>query len=706
MREWQSWEAIQELRVSRYFPFSECVLLHSSAERDYVIPLMDALRRRHESPIHRVAGAPAGLPTRATPSGSALSGRWRARVLPLLHWVIDSGTWVLAIPFANLVRRDFDLERITEGLWWVPLAVAAGTQGISGLATGLYRRWWRYGSFEEVVALSGTVVATTLFLLTLSVVTNSQFLPVSIPLVAGGLVLLALVAARSVWRLRQQRRARTAGAEAILVVGAGEGGYNITRHLLEDPYATYVPVGLLDDDPLKAKLRVRHVKVLGPVDDLAVVARRTGARTVLLAVPSAGREFLSRVKGLCDAADLPLVVLPPVAELFGHPVGADIRPVSEADLLGRRQVELDPAVVRRYISGRRVLVTGAGGSIGSELCRQLAQLSPARLMMLDRDESGLHAVQLSIEGRALLDSPDLFLADLRDAERIDQLLAEHQPEVIFHAAALKHLTLLEENPAEAWKTNVVGTAQLLESAIRHGVTRFVNISTDKAADPISVLGYSKRITERLTAAAGDTHARRDHLWASDLTRYLSVRFGNVLGSRGSVLTVFDAQAAAGGPITLTHADVTRYFMTIAEAVRLTLHAGAIGDNGEVLVLDMGTPVRIGDVAARFAQRSVPAVPIVQTGLRPGEKLHEVLLGADEADVRPVHPLISHVSVPRLSFADCVATMDYAMCRDVDLAGVLAQLATAHDARVSAGAVPPLPPDVTGPATAATGVWAR
>ena len=336
-----------------------------------------------------------------------------------------------------------------------------------------------------------------------------------------------------------------------------------------------------------------------------------------------------------------MLVLPPVDQLLGGVGVADIRPVNETDLLGRHPADIDPVAVSAYITGRRVLVTGAGGSIGSEICRQLARFEPSALIMLDRDESGLHGTQLSIEGRAMLDDPNLVLADIRDAARVDEVFAEYRPEVVFHTAALKHLPLLEMHPAEGWKTNVRGTLTLLDAARRHGVDRFVNVSTDKAADPTSVLGWTKRITERLTA----------HASSLGPTECVSVRFGNVLGSNGSVLKAFEAQALNGGPITVTDPDITRYFMTIEEASRLTIYAGAIGDPGEILILDMGEPVRIVDVAQRFAGQHDPPLDIVFTGLRPNEKLHEDLISADELGERRIHKLITHVSVDPLAPID-------------------------------------------------------
>jgi FlaA1/EpsC-like NDP-sugar epimerase len=295
------------------------------------------------------------------------------------------------------------------------------------------------------------------------------------------------------------------------------------------------------------------------------------------------------------------------------------------------------------------------------LCRQIIRFAPADLIMLDRDDSGLHEVQLSIEGRAMLDSRSLVVCDIRDESALASVFAEHRPEVVFHAAALKHLPLLEMWPAEAVKTNVFGTQNLIDAAKQAGVAKFVNISTDKAANPTSVLGYSKRVAERLTAEAGN----------DGNGAYMSVRFGNVLGSRGSVLTTFRQQIEAGGPVTVTDPEVTRYFMTVEEAVQLVIQAGAIGDNGDALVLDMGEPVRIADVARQLVAQAPRPVEIVYTGLRPGEKLHEDLLGTGEADLRPRHPLISHVPVPTMGMQEVSSVLTRG-----DSAGVAASLALA------------------------------
>ncbi|MGA0982942.1 MAG: polysaccharide biosynthesis protein, partial [Ilumatobacteraceae bacterium] len=514
---------------------------------------------------------------------------------------------------------------------------------VFGWSIGVYRRRWRYGSFEEAIAVAAAFGATGL-VGTGYVFTAGGAIPRSVPVIGTALAGLLAVAGRSVWRLWNSRLDRPTEATPVVIVGAGEVATQTIRSLLANRNSSYLPAAMVDDDPLKRRLRIQGVPVMGTVEDLVRVATRTGATTVLLAAPAASQSTRRRIAELAAVAGLDLLAVPALDDVLSGG-SVEIRPVTETDLLGRPPAAIDPEEISAYLTGRRVLVTGAGGSIGSELCRTIARFDPASLVMVDRDESGLHATQLSIDGRAMLDSRDLELADLRDRARVRQIFDDHRPEVVFQAAALKHLPLLQMYPEEAWKSNVIVTHDLLEIALEHGVDRFVNISTDKAADPTSVLGWTKRIGERLTADSA--------LRARAGQNYISVRFGNVLGSRGSVLTAFESQVRSGGPITVTHPEVTRYFMTIEEAARLTVYAGAIGRPGEVLVLDMGEPVRILDVANRFAQRSDPPVEVVFTSLRHGEKVHEVLFAADERDRRPIHPLISHVDVPRLDWASCV-----------------------------------------------------
>ena len=565
--------------------------------------------------------------------------RW-ARKRTAGKLAVDGVMWSLALVFATLARFDFkaDLVDLPGLVATIPLAVVL--QLGAGLAFGLYLGRWRFGSFDEVAALARAVAVATVVLFLFNVPLVPRPVPLSAVLGAGFIALVLMAGARYGWRLRMERRRRPTGTDAtrLLVFGAGEGGAQVITAMLRDPTSPYLPVALLDDDPDKRYLRITGVPVVGGRRHIALAAERLRADALLIAIPSADAHLVSELTDLADQAGLPVKVLPPVRDLFGGDVGlSDIRDIDVKDFLGRHQVETDVDAIAGYLTGKRVLVTGAGGSIGSELCRQISTFGPAELVMLDGNEAGLHAVQLSIDGRALLDSSNVVLADIRDGAALHRLFEERRPEVVFHAAALKHLPLLERAPAEAIKTNVWGTLAVLEAAAATGVERFVNVSTDKAADPVSVLGYSKRISERLTA----------HFALAGDAAFLSVRFGNVLGSSGSVLTTFRAQLEAGGPLTVTDPEVTRYFMTVEEAVELVVQAAAIGRPGEVLVLDMGDPVPIADVAERMASQAERPTRIVFTGLRQGEKLHEVLLGEGEPDARPVHPSISHVPVPPL-----------------------------------------------------------
>jgi len=554
----------------------------------------------------------------------------------------DAVAWAVAVAAAMTVRFD-----LGESVWdaWSPMSaviLAVVAQGAAGYASGIYNARWRRGSLEEGMALARTILMATIVL----VVGNDlwpgeRLVPVSVVIGAAPIAFCGAGAVRFIERFAAMRRSeRTSeGAKPVLVFGAGDGGCQVIKSMHSDDLKRWNPVGIIDDDASKSHLRISGVSVLGNREKLAEIIAETGAEMIVVAAPSITSESLRDLSAKALNADVALRVVPPVTELLGGHVGADdVRPVTEADLLGRHQIDTDISAIAGYISGRRVLVTGAGGSIGSELCRQIHMFNPERLIMVDRDESALHAVQMAIEGRALLDTRNLVVADIRDADRMTEVFMEHRPDVVFHTAALKHLPLLELYPAEALKTNVHGTLNVLEAAAASGVDRFVNISTDKAADPGSVLGYTKRIAEQLTSWFA---SREDGT-------YLSVRFGNVLGSRGSVLGAFEKQVAAGGPITVTHPDVTRYFMTVTEAVQLVIQAGAVGLDGEALVLDMGQPVKIVDVARRLAAQSDRPIEIVYTGLRPGEKLHEVLLGRNEIDDRHAHPLISHCRVPAQS----------------------------------------------------------
>jgi len=539
-------------------------------------------------------------------------------------------------------RTEFDATQIDlPGLLRISV-VAIGVQLAVGIWFHIYRgRYW-IGSIDEALNLARVTGLVGVLVFALDSLVAHPWVPRSVPLTATLIALSIAGAARLIVRLYQEHQARptSIAAQRVIIFGAGAAGQQLVRSMLSDTASGYLPVALIDDAPKARGKRVAGVSVLGGRESIGEVARATKAHLLVFAVPSASAPIVREVSRAAIDSGLGVKVLPPLSELFRPWVGfSDVRNLDILDLLGRRQVDTDIAAIAGYLANRKVLVTGAGGSIGSELCRQIHEFGPAELMMLDRDESALHGVQLSIYGSALLDSPDVILADIRDAEAVKEIFNARKPDVVFHAAALKHLPMLEQYPVEAWKTNVLGTLHVLEAARAAGVTKFVNISTDKAANPTSMLGRSKRIGERLVAEAADGASGT----------FLSVRFGNVLGSRGSVLTTFAEQLAHGGPITVTHPDVTRFFMTIPEAVQLVIQAGAIGSPGEVLVLDMGAPVRIIDVARQLMELAGRSARIVYTGLREGEKLHEELFGdGEDRDRRPLHPAVSHVSVPLLT----------------------------------------------------------
>ena len=576
------------------------------------------------------------------------------RVSSVIQFVIDIVTLVVTsiiVSYARFVyqgHHDPVGAAQTSVLRIIPIVILI--QAVIGFVVGLYRRRWRYGSFDEVAGLIITSVISTSILMTIRFFDHSiNPFPRSVILVGGCAGLFLIAANRYVWRLirEQLRRPTERTAIKILVYGAGEGGIQMVNTMLRNPSSLYLPVGFIDDNPETHRLTISGVPVLGGRENLAEARGKTGASTLLIAIPSADSELINAISTQAQALNMEVKIVPPVQNLNERPLDpSDIRDLTDEDLLGRRKIQIDLQQISEYLVNRRVLVTGAGGSIGSELCRQLARFNPAELIMLDRDESALHEVQLSIHGRALLDTPQTVLADLRDQATINHIFETRKPEVVFHAAALKHLPLLERYPSEAYQTNVLGTATLLKAAQKTNVQVFVNISTDKAANPISVLGYSKRIAERVTSYFG-LH--------SNSGKYISVRFGNVLGSRGSVLMSFRDQIEKGGPVTVTHRGVTRYFMTISEAVQLVIQAGAIGNNGEVLVLDMGNPVSIYDVAAQLVRNSRKQVEIEIVGLRSGEKVHEELFGDGEVDARPEHPLISQVPVKPIELDLLVAS---------------------------------------------------
>lgn len=568
--------------------------------------------------------------------GATMAARFRAD-----HYALDALAWVIALIAAVVLRYDFPTPQVS----WVHLialcVVVMVVQLLAGGALSLYDGRYARGSFEEVRALLYSVAATAvicgipvaLWGVQLALARSLVFIAFPIAFVLAGGV-------RYLKRLYAEQQVRPDDEAApTLVYGAGYMGEFLVRRMLSDPDLRFRAVGLIDDDPARRRLRLRGVSVLGDGSELSQIAEQTGARVLVIAIAHAEAPLLRAISDRAEQAGLRVMVLPPLNDVLrGRAKLGDVRDIAIEDLIGRHPVDTDVASIAGYVTGKRVLVTGAGGSIGSELCRQVMKFGPAELMMLDRDETGLQVTQLSVDGHGLLNTKDVVLANIRDVQALMEIFGERRPQVVFHAAALKHLPMLEQYPEEGWKTNVLGTRNVLAAARSVNVETFVNVSTDKAANPTSVLGYSKRLGEKLTA------------WSAEVTgrRYLSVRFGNVIGSRGSMLPTFQTLIEAGGPVTVTHPDMTRYFMTIPEACQLVVQAGGIGDPGEVLILDMGEPVRILDIARRMIDVSGKDIEIVYTGLRHGEKIHEELIGHGETDARPRHPKISQAKVSGMS----------------------------------------------------------
>ncbi|MDH6235801.1 nucleoside-diphosphate sugar epimerase/dehydratase [Cryobacterium sp. CG_9.6] len=557
------------------------------------------------------------------------------------QFLLDALCWLLALSAAQALRYEFDLSAIV----WIPLlllwSVACVLQLLVGLLFYLYQGRHQYGSFAEVRALLGVVLSVAVLIgLPVAAFGAALQIPRSTVLIALPIAFVFMGGVRYVRRLVLERSLGPGeGAVPVLIYGAGYLGAEIIRHMKTDRRSSFRPIGLIDDDPLKRNVWFDGVRVLGTRSSLPAIVDATGAVTLVVAIAKADAALLRAIADVARVADLRVLVLPPWEELLtGRSRLNDLRDISIEDLIGRPLLDTDVESVAGYLTGKRVLVTGAGGSIGAELCRQIHRYAPRELIMLDRDETGLQTAQISIRGHGLLDTRDVVLADIRDVDALNAVFEDRQPEVVFHAAALKHLPILEQYPDEAWKTNVLGTRNVLEAARAVNVSVFVNISTDKAARPTSVLGHSKRLAERLTASMAEQTG----------CRYLSVRFGNVIGSRGSMLPTFTALIEAGGPLTITDPEATRFFMTIPEACQLVVQAGGIGRPAEVLILDMGEQVKILDVARRMIDMSGQHVEIVFTGLRRGEKLHEDLRGEGESDERPLHPKISHATITPLS----------------------------------------------------------
>ena len=488
----------------------------------------------------------------------------------------------------------------------------------------LFEGFWRYTSAYDLRNIVLSVAASTV---AFSVVVYSPLgppvYPRSIPIVDALLLMVMLGLVRGSRRIYTELRG-IAGGRRVLIYGAGEAGDSMVRSMQNGLGSRYAPVGFVDDNPAKKGLRIRGVLVLGGRNELPRIIRKTGPDEILIAMPNVDAATVRDIVRVLEPFKLRITTLPKLSDILGGRIGlSQIRNLQPEDLLNRAPVGMDPTPVRRLVRGRRVMVTGAGGSIGSELCRQIAVLEPASIVLYERYENNLYGIAAELTDLGFGSILVPVIGDITDRTRLSHVFYAHRPEIVFHAAAHKHVPLMEDNPCEAVKNNVYGTQLLADMAERHSVDRFIFISTDKAVNPTSVMGATKRVGELLIQAQAQGSG----------TSFFTVRFGNVLGSNGSVVPRFLAQIKAGGPVTVTHPEMRRYFMLIPEAVHLVLHAAAQGKTGSTYVLEMGEQVKVLDMARNLIRMSGykpdEDIRISFVGLRPGEKLYEELVGEDE-----------------------------------------------------------------------------
>ena len=483
-------------------------------------------------------------------------------------------------------------------------------------------------SIFKVVTFSSLAAGATQFIFTEKMTSRTL-------IISWMLLVILIGGSRFSWRLYRDRYTkRKNGQKPTLVIGAGSGGTMVVRQLLQNCDADLCPVAFIDDDPLKQGLEILGVPVVGTSESIEEVVNQYEIKNIIIAIPSLNKKILNKVFEQCSKTSARTQIIPMLEDIMVGKVSVNsFRDVEVEDLLGREPIELDTAKIGQKLTGKTVLVTGAGGSIGSEVCRQVCKFNPNTIVLLGHGENSIYAIELELKRRYQAEiNIETEIADVQDREKMFAIMDKYQPDVVYHAAAHKHVPLMERNPEEAVKNNVIGTKNVAEAASDASVGTFVMISTDKAVNPTNVMGSTKRIAEMII----------QHMDIVSNTRFVAVRFGNVLGSRGSVIPLFKQQIQEGGPVTVTHPDMVRYFMTIPEASRLVLQAGALAKGGEIFVLDMGEPVKIVDLARnliKLSGYSEEEMPIQFSGIRPGEKMFEELLGADEVHPEQIYPKI-------------------------------------------------------------------
>jgi FlaA1/EpsC-like NDP-sugar epimerase len=586
--------------------------------------------------------------------------RWVAFIHDLL--------WIpLSLFAAYSLRFNFDqLPKPHASALVLLMVVSIPIQGITYQAFGLYRGVWRFASIPDIIRIVKAVCCATLVIFgVLFLYTRLAGIPRSVLFLYPMLLIAGLTVPRLVYRWFKERHVflHLQEGQRVVIVGAGQAGELLLRDLLRQP--DIHPVAFIDDDPKMQGREIHGVRVLGTITDLDEIVFDYFVQEILIAIPSASRESMQRIITQCELAAVPFRVLPALHELTDEQVGyGQLRPVTLEDLLGRDPIQLDMGAITSYLQNKTVLVTGGGGSIGSELCRQVAAIGPSRLVIFDHGEYNLYAIDHELRQTYPELELTVALGDVKDQERVDWVFKTFRPNVVFHAAAYKHVPMVEINPAEGVRNNVLGSCTIADAAEAYKADQFVLVSTDKAVNPANVMGTTKRIAELYC----------QNLDKRSETKFITTRFGNVLGSAGSVVPLFQKQIEAGGPVTVTHPEITRYFMTIPESVSLILQAGSMGQGSEIFVLDMGEPVLIKDLAEQMIRLSglEPGkdVEIVYTGLRPGEKLFEEILHKSEGLKPTTHPKLllaksRHVDWRWLA-GELACLGEAALSRDVDV----------------------------------------
>ncbi len=543
---------------------------------------------------------------------------------------------IAIVPFLALFLRfegNIDSYYYGRALALLPSIIVVTIAAFYGF--GLYHRLWRYASIRELVVIVGAVTISSVILVVYMYAIDSQ-LPRSVYFLAWFFNIALIGSSRLGIRVLHYllRAGSNQQISKVLIVGAGDAGAMIAREIDQRYYETKKIIGFIDDSKYKYNQMILGARVLGERRDIARIVSEHNIEEIIIAMPSVGGDVLREIIHDCKNTKCAVKIVPGIYELIDGKISMQqMRNVDLEDLLRRDTVKLDLEQIATYLSGKRVLVTGAGGSIGSELCRQIAKMLPDSLTLLGKGENSIYEIERELREQYPNLAIEPIIADVRDKERINTLFTRLQPQVVFHAAAHKHVPLMETQPVEAVRNNIFGTKSIAEAADQAGTEIFVMISTDKAVNPTSVMGATKRVAELVI----------QNLSKTSKTKFVAVRFGNVLGSRGSVIPLFKRQIAKGGPITITHPDMQRYFMTIPEASQLVLQAGSMANGGEVFVLDMGKPVKIVDMACDLIELSglVPHrdIKIEFTGLRPGEKLFEELLTAEEGTTSTKHEKI-------------------------------------------------------------------